>query len=262
MADELLDVAIAAARAAAPGLLERFEHGVQTITAKSTATDLVSEADHAAEDAIRAVLGERRPDDGVLGEEGDDVAGTTGKRWVVDPLDGTINFLFGIPQWCISVACEDLDGGDAVGVVLDPVRDELFAIGADGVPTLNEQPIRASTRDDLGQALVATGFAYDAAVREKQAAIVARVIPRVRDVRRAGAAALDLAWCAAGRLDGYYELGVQPWDIGAGMPLCRAAGLTTRTLEARDGLPGGVLVAPAAIAGALHELVVSPPSGS
>jgi myo-inositol-1(or 4)-monophosphatase len=253
VSDELLDVAVAAARAAGALLRERFEGGpaaAGAISAKSTPTDLVSEADLAAERAIRAILRERRPDDAILGEEGDDVAGTSGLRWVVDPLDGTINFLFGIPQWCVSVACED-----RVGVVFDPLRDELFAVGRDGVATLGGAPLRASGRGELATALVATGFGYAAGVRERQAAIVARVLPAVRDIRRAGSAALDLAWTAAGRLDAYYEFGVQPWDIAAGTQLCRAVGLEVTALPADDGLPAGIAVAPPAIGPALLGLL-------
>jgi myo-inositol-1(or 4)-monophosphatase len=177
-----------------------------------------------------------------------------GLRWVVDPLDGTINFLFGIPQWCVSVAVHDEHGGLA-GVVFDPLRDEIFAADREGHATLNGTPVTASTQGDLPTALVATGFGYDAGVRERQAAVVARVLPRVRDVRRMGSAALDLAWTAAGRYDAYYERGVQPWDVAAGSLLCARAGLEVRTLEARDDLPGGLLVAPAPLVGDLASLV-------
>jgi myo-inositol-1(or 4)-monophosphatase len=251
--DGLLEVAVEAARAAGQILLDRYEAagGPEGVRTKSTDTDLVSEADLAAERAIRAVLGRERPGDGILGEEGDDVQGTTGLRWIVDPLDGTVNYLFGLPQWAVSVACEH-----RVGVVWDPVREELFAVRAGEVATLNGEPLRGSTREDLATALVATGFGYDAGVRARQAEIVARVLPRVRDIRRMGSAALDLAWAAAGRYDAYYERGVQTWDVAAGAMLCRAAGLEVRELPARNGMAPGLLVAPAAIAGGLYELVV------
>jgi len=250
---ELLDVAIEAARTAGVLLVERFATGrEQAVDTKSSATDPVSEADHASERAIREVLGRRRPQDGILGEEGDDVTGTSGLRWVVDPLDGTVNFLYGIPQWCVSVCCEG-----RVGVVLDPVRDECFAVSVGEPVTVNgvALPRREAPQGGLAGALVATGFGYDAGVRDEQARIVRDVIPRVRDVRRAGSAALDLAWCAAGRVDAYYEFGVQAWDIAAGTLLCEGVGLDVRTLPARGGLPQGLLAAPPAIAGALHELV-------
>jgi myo-inositol-1(or 4)-monophosphatase len=252
VSDDLLAVAVDAARAAATVLVERYQAvgGPRDLQTKSTPTDLVSAADLDAERAIRAVLHRRRPGDAILGEEGDEVAGTTGLRWVVDPLDGTVNYLFGVPQWCVSVACEG-----HVGVILDPVRDEVFEVVAGRSGTLAGEPLRASTRTQLATALVATGFAYDAGVRARQADIVARVIPRVADIRRLGSAALDLAWTAAGRLDAFYERGVSPWDIAAGTMLCSAAGLEVRELAPRDGLPGGVLAAPAALADELFELV-------
>ena len=248
---ELLRVAEAAARAAAPELVERFTRGAVNVSSKSTATDLVSEADLAAERTIRALLARERPDDAIMGEEGDDTPGTSGLRWVVDPLDGTINYLFGHPQWCISVACEG-----RAGVVYDPLRDELFAVAAGGMPTLDGASLTsASTCDQLGSALVATGFGYAADVRAAQAAIVVRVLPAVRDIRRTGSAALDLAWTAAGRLDAYYEYGVKPWDIAAGVLLCEGAGLQVENLAGGGDLPPGLLVAPAGLADGLRVLL-------
>lgn len=248
---ELLYIAEAAARAAAPELLERFTRGAVGVTSKSTDTDLVSEADLAAERTIRELLARERPDDAIMGEEGDDTPGTSGLRWIVDPLDGTINYLYGHPQWCISVACEG-----RAGVVFDPIRDELWAVEAGEPPTLNGVPLAPpSPPAALGSSLVGTGFAYAAELRAAQAQIVSRVLPAVRDVRRAGSAALDLAWAAAGRLDAYYEHGVKPWDIAAGTLLCEAAGLRVVTLAGGAVLPTGVLTAPAAIADELLALV-------
>jgi myo-inositol-1(or 4)-monophosphatase len=249
---ELPAVAVEAARAAASILVERYEdaRGPRGLQTKSTPTDLVSDADVAAERAIRDVLARRRPDDSILGEEGDEVTGTTGLRWVVDPLDGTVNYLFGIPQWCVSIACQ----GHAA-VILDPVREELFEVVAGEAPTLGGRPLQASDRSELSTALVATGFAYDAAVRARQAEVVANLLPRVADIRRMGSAALDLAWTAAGRYDAYYERGVNPWDIAAGAMLCTAGGLEVRELPAREGLPGGIVAAPGALMEQLYELV-------
>jgi myo-inositol-1(or 4)-monophosphatase len=251
---ELLEVAIEAARAAASELTARFGDRSRGVTSKSTPTDLVSEADVAAEAAIREVLARRRDGDRVLGEEG----GETGDgelRWVVDPLDGTINFLFGVPAFAVSVACEEASGGLA-GVVLDVARGECFAATRSGEATLNGDPIRPTGRDELATALVGTGFGYQASVRERQAAVVARVLPRVRDIRRFGAAAIDLVWCACGRLDAYYERGVHAWDIAAGRLICARAGLEVRELPERGDEPAGLLVAPSAIAGELEELVL------
>jgi myo-inositol-1(or 4)-monophosphatase len=239
---DLLAVAREAARAAGELPLPRFGRE-RALAAKSSPTDWVSEADLLAEDAIRGVLSARRPDDGVLGEEGTgDLAGTSGLRWVVDPLDGTVNYLYGIPQWCVSVAVEDVARGETLaGVVYDPVRDEEFA---------SDVALAGSPCDDLAHALVGTGFGYESSVRRAQAAVVARVLPEVRDIRRAGSAALDLAWLAAGRLDAYFERGVQHWDVAAGLLLCTRAGFEVRRLD-----PPGVLVAPPAIMAALADLV-------
>jgi myo-inositol-1(or 4)-monophosphatase len=247
---ELLDIAEEAARTAGALLLERFGRE-RVLATKSSPTDVVSEADLAAERAIRAVLARRAPDDAVMGEEGEDVCGTSGRRWIVDPLDGTVNYLYGLPQWCVSIACEG-----RAGVIFDPLRDELFAATADGPATLDGRELRRDDAPaDLAGALVATGFGYDRDRRALQAEVVTRVLPRARDIRRGGAAALDLAWCAAGRLDAYYERGVNPWDVAAGELICARAGLHAERLEPVGALPWGVLVAPPAIAGELRDLV-------
>jgi len=250
-AADLLAVAVEAAREGGALLLPRFGRE-EAIGSKSSPTDAVSEADLASERAIRDVLARRRPDDGILGEEGTgDVPGTTGLRWVVDPLDGTVNYLYGIPQWCVSVA---VDAGDETlaGVIYDPVREEAFCATHDGPATLDGEPLPGSSCSELGGALVSTGFGYDSEVRRAQAAVVARVLPEVRDIRRAGSAALDLAWLAAGRADVYFERGVKRWDVAAGLLLCSRAGLAVRRL---DGTPPGVLVAPTALVEPLLALV-------
>jgi myo-inositol-1(or 4)-monophosphatase len=249
---ELLAIAHDAARTGARELISRFgrAEGVRT---KSTPTDLASEADLAAEAAIRGLLGRVRPDDAILAEEG----GETGEgrlRWVVDPLDGTINYLFGIPAFTVSVACEDASG-TLVGVVLDPVREECFAATRSGQATLNGERIAGSDRADLATAMVATGFAYDATVRARQAAVIMRVLPRVRDIRRFGSAAMDLAWAACGRWDAYYERGVHTWDVAAGTLIAGRAGLQVRDLPASGEDAAGLLVAPVGIVEKLYGLV-------
>jgi myo-inositol-1(or 4)-monophosphatase len=250
---ELLALATEVAHEAGAGLRDAFGRAL-AISSKSTPTDLVSEADLATERLIRARLEAARPDDAILGEEGDDRPGTSGLRWVVDPLDGTVNFLFGIPLWCVSVACEDA-GGTLAGVVFDAIRDETWAATRDGPPTLNGEPLVRPERNELSTALVATGFGYDAAVRLVQARAVARVLPRVRDVRRLGSAALDLAWTAAGRFDAYYEHGVKHWDLAAGALICSRVGLAVRELRPVPPAERGLLAAPAAIADELQALV-------
>jgi myo-inositol-1(or 4)-monophosphatase len=239
-------------------LLERFAGAPEGVGTKTTATDLVSDADLAAERAIRDVLAQLRPGDAVLGEEGGESAATGdgGVRWVVDPLDGTVNYLFGHPQWSVSIACEDAEGALA-GVILDPLRDEEFAATRSGPALLDDTPIvRPARPDELAVALVATGFSYDAAARARQADVLARLLPRVRDVRRAGSAALDLAWTACGRCDAFYERGPQPWDVAAGALICARAGLDVRDLAATDEDAVGILAAPAALAESLYELVM------
>jgi myo-inositol-1(or 4)-monophosphatase len=274
---ELGEIAVETASIAATLLLERFQEGVaREVHSKSTPTDLVSAADLEAERYIRETLAERRPQDGFLGEEGGEVKGSSGLRWVVDPLDGTVNFLFGIPQWCVSVAVEDEDGALAAAIV-DPIRQEIFSALRGGSPILrapgrqsqlgiSPQPsgaqeqhvLQPSERADLQTAMLATGLAYDATVRAAQAQVLARVMPQVRDIRRFGSAALDLAWTAAGRYDAYFERTVKPWDIAAGVLICQTAGLVVHELPLHPDLPWGILVAPAAIAGQLLELVGAP----
>lgn len=246
----LLAVAEEAARAAAELLLPRFG-SERAMASKSSPTDVVTEADLAAERAIRAVLAARRPHDGVLGEEGTgDTTGTSGLRWVVDPIDGTVNFLYGHPQWCVSVAVTD-DAGSVAGVVLDAVRGELFAATRGGPALLDGAPVTASRVDRLDAALLGTGFGYASAVRRAQAEVIAGLLPEVRDIRRAGSAALDLCWAAAGRLDAYFERGTKPWDVAAGGLVCERAGLEVRELPEAGILPSGIAVAPSGLIDAL-----------
>ncbi len=290
---ELLELARDQAFAAGALLLESFREGAaHEIDSKSTPTDLVSEADRSAERVIREGLAARRPQDGFLGEESGGGEGTSGLRWVVDPLDGTVNFLFGIPQWAVSIAVQD-ERGSLAGVVYDPLRGDLFAAVRGGEPTVEFVPVgrgnnggseaagggaaggggavggglarpgesltlTASRCVTPATAMVATGFAYDARVRAAQAQVLARVIPRVRDIRRFGSAALDLAWTAAGRYDAYFERTVKPWDIAAGTLLCEAAGLRVLELPVHEDLPWGIVVAPLGLCEVLLELVGGP----
>jgi myo-inositol-1(or 4)-monophosphatase len=249
---ELRALAEAVAREAGALLRDAFAGPELRVSAKSTPTDLVSEADHAAERLIRERITAARPDDGILGEEGGDHPGSSGVRWVVDPLDGTINFLFGLPQWAVSIACEDADGALA-GVVYDPLRDELFSVERDGTPTRDGAPIACSDREDIATALVGTGFGYDAEVRRAQAAVAARLLPDVRDIRRFGSAAIDLAWTACGRLDAYYEHGLNAWDLAAGRLLCERAGLEVHDLAPVGPSGPGVLVSPPALSAPLLQ---------
>jgi myo-inositol-1(or 4)-monophosphatase len=238
--NDFLAIAEATARVAGAILLERFHGPAQGVTTKSSATDPVSDADRAAEDAILRALTEARPGDGVVSEEGGGSSSRTGLRWIIDPLDGTVNFLFGIPHWCVSIAVEDEDGWLA-GAVYDPNRDEMFSAGRGGGATLNGGRLRFGGKSDISQALVGTGFSYDSRARALQAEVIVRLLPRVRDIRRAGSAALDLAWCAAGRLDGFFEAEMHVWDRAAGELLVAEAGGLTTPLEPPSGNGLGVI---------------------
>lgn len=235
-------------------LLERFGEAAEGVQRKSTRTDLVSDADRETEALIVDALAAERPEDGLLAEEGASRDGSSGRRWVVDPLDGTINFLFGIPAWAVSVAVEDGEGVLA-GVVHDPVRGETFSALRGSGAWLGEARLRVTDRDRLDTALVATGFGYDAAQRARQAALLVEVLPRVRDIRRAGAAALDLCSVACGRVDGFYEHGLQPWDSAAGALIAAEAGARVESL---DGPPPGLMAAAPGVAEELLALVGAP----
>jgi myo-inositol-1(or 4)-monophosphatase len=262
---ELAELARSLAREAGLLLLERYETGLSVgVHSKSTPTDLVSEADLASERLLRERIRDARPRDGVLGEEGEHIQGSSGLRWVVDPLDGTVNFLFGIPQWSVSVAVQEVDSDDTAalfgartlaGAIFDPARGEMWSATADGEALLDGAPIAGSGRAELSTAMLATGLAYDAAVRAEQAKVLAALIPRVRDIRRLGSAALDLAWTAAGRYDAYFERSVKLWDVAAGVLICERAGVAVRELAPRAGLPAGVLAASAGIVEGLDALV-------
>ncbi len=244
-ANDVLDLALRAAVLAGDALMSRFDRPAQGLTEKSTSTDLVSDADRAAEDIILRMIRAKRPGDAILSEEsGEAQQGTTGLRWLVDPLDGTANYLWSYPQWCVSIACHDDDGG-LMGVVHDPIRGETFSAVRGGPATLNGRQLTLEPGRDLGQALIGSGFGYDAARRRRQALRLAGVIPHVRDMRRGGSAALDMAWVAAGRLDAYYEFGVNAWDVAAGAVVVLAAGGEVQDLPVGpEGAPGTLAARP------------------
>jgi myo-inositol-1(or 4)-monophosphatase len=213
------------------------------VDTKTSDTDPVSEADRASERLITESLAAAQPDDGILGEEEADRRGTTGRRWVIDPLDGTVNFLYGIPAWCVSIACEDETGG-LVGVVHDPIREETFAAHRGGGATLNGVAVQVSAVRSLEHALVATGFSYGPEVRSAQGGWAADLLGQARDLRRVGSAAIDLAWTAAGRVDGFYEFGLSRWDYAAGLLLVReAGGIASESTGTVAGVTGSLVVA-------------------
>ncbi len=184
---------------------------------------MVSEVDRESEALILQRIAAARPEDGVLGEEGASKPGTSGIRWVIDPLDGTTNYLYRIPAFCVSIGVER-DGETVAGVVYDPSRVEMYSASKGTGAHRNGVPIRVSEVQLLAVALTGTGFGYAAELREKQGALVARVLPQVRDIRRIGSAALDLCGVACGRLDAYYEGPLNAWDYVAGALIVREAG--------------------------------------
>jgi myo-inositol-1(or 4)-monophosphatase len=251
----LIDLAREAARSAGALLAERFEGPARGVTTKSSPTDLVSDADRDAEKLLVTMVESERPRDGILGEEGGGRTSATGLRWILDPLDGTVNFLFGIPAWCVSVAVEDTRGM-LVGVVHDPTREETFSAVRGGGAHLNGDAIEVSPRSDLATALIGTGFAYDVRGRSAQASLIPHVLPRVRDIRRAGSAALDLCSVACGRLDGFYEASMEVWDKAAGTLLVmEAGGRVSELAPPLESLTPGVVAAGPGLHDALRDLV-------
>ncbi|QTX03650.1 inositol monophosphatase family protein [Agromyces archimandritae] len=229
MGHTLLELARDIAIHAGESALEARRGGVEVAATKSTATDIVTAVDRDTEALIRSLIADARPGDGVLGEEGDTIDGTSGLNWVVDPIDGTVNFLYGIPSWSISVAVVD---GPPVpgewtalaGVVVNPVTGEVFEASAGGGARGNGRELHVNAGIALDRALVATGFGYSAERRLEQAKTLVDLLPKLRDIRRIGSAALDLCAVASGRLDAFFERGLNPWDHAAGGLIVGEAG--------------------------------------
>lgn len=247
---ELLTVALEAARRTGVLLRDGRPADLGVAATKTSPIDVVTEMDVAAERLITAFLAERRPDDGVLGEEGASAAGSSGVRWVIDPIDGTVNYLYGLPSWSVSIAAER-DGETVVGVVTAPMRQETYHAVRGGGAYLNGERVRVRPTPPFEQALIGTGFAYLTERRAAQAEVVRTLLPRVRDIRRGGSAAIDLCDVACGRLDGYYERGLNPWDLAAGELIAREAGATT---GGRPGAPADGNLTIAAVPGVFAEL--------
>jgi myo-inositol-1(or 4)-monophosphatase len=238
---ELAELAADIAREAGELALRRRDKGVQLAATKSSLADIVTEADREVEALIRGRLQEARPGDGFLGEESDAEPGETGVTWVVDPIDGTVNYAYGIPAYAVSIAAVQ---GEAVpgrwqalaGAVYAPAHGELFTASRGGGAHRGAQRLAVTTETPAG-ALLATGFGYDPATHDGDLATVRRVMAIARDLRRAGSAALDLAYVAAGRLDGYFERGLKPWDFAAGALLVAEAGGAVSRLDAASARP-------------------------
>jgi myo-inositol-1(or 4)-monophosphatase len=234
-----LELAERAARAAGEVLMSYFGHAAEGLAVKSSPTDPVSDADREAERTIREILLNDRPDDGLVGEEGSRESPANGRTWIVDPLDGTVNFLYGFRNWAVSIALEDAEG-IALGVVFNPVDAECFSARRGEGAVLNGEAIRVTGCTSLDRAMVATGFSYEAPRRAEQARLLVELLPKIRDIRRAGAAALDLSYVACGRVDAFYEQGLKPWDEAAGRLLVHEAGGVTADYEAE---PRGTIAA-------------------
>ena len=230
---DLVVLAIAAAEAGG-GLLVQGQPGARQVDAKSSPTDVVTQMDTASERAIVSLLLAQRPDDAILGEESGQRPGTSGIRWIVDPLDGTVNYLYGLPLWAVSVAAAGPDGVLAGAVAVPALGTTYAAVRGGGAWSLaNGQRRTLAVREcrDPGAALVATGFGYRPERRADQGAALSRIMSDIRDIRRCGAAALDLCWLAAGHYDAYFERGLQPWDAAAGALIAREAGAVVTGAE-------------------------------
>lgn len=232
--ESLRDLACRCAREGGRLALEMQDGEIGETESKSSITDIVTKADQAVESHITALINGERPGDTVLGEETGTMEGTSGLRWVVDPIDGTVNFYYRYWGWVVSVAVEDARQNQLAGAVFDPVHDELYDALKGGGVRLNghpPDPFRRTPPDSIDQALVATGFGYRAERRRWQAEILCHVLPRIRDIRRGGAAAMDLCHLAAGRIDAYFEKGLNPWDFSAGMIIAIESGCVVEVVE-------------------------------
>ena len=238
---DLVRLAERAARAAGDLIRDERPDRLAVSATKTSPTDVVTVMDERSEALLRDLLLGERPDDGLLGEEGSGRTGSSGITWVVDPIDGTVNYLYDLPAYAVSVAAVtgDMRTGDwdvLAGCVHNPANGETFTATRGGGAFLDGRPVRVGTVVDPARALVATGFGYEAERRRRQAQVVAAVLPQVRDIRRLGSAAIDLCQVACGRDDAYFERGLQPWDMAAGVLVAREAGAVVSGLA---GAPPG-----------------------
>lgn len=250
-------LALASEVAVEAGALLRNRPAHLTVSSKSTPTDAVTEMDAASERLIIDRILAARPGDRVVGEESGKHDGALGDdvTWLVDPIDGTVNYLYNVPQFAVSIAAQ-ISGESVAGVVYDVVRDEMYAATRGGGATCNGERLHCTSQTDLGLSLIATGFAYAAEARRKQADILTTVLPAVRDIRRFGSAALDLCAVAAGRVDGYYEAGMHPWDWAAGALIAGEAGARVGGLNGRPPGEWTTLAANPTLFAALERLLI------
>lgn len=223
LATQLQAIAESIARDAAVRVEEAPPHLAVATESKSSEADVVTATDKAVELFIREQINLARPGDSIMGEEGQDHRGTSGVEWVIDPIDGTVNFTYGIPAYAVSIGVR-VAGQAVVGVVINASTNTMYSARSGSEARCDGQVIRAREPQSPGLALIATGFGYDSALRAQQGACVAALLPRVRDIRRIGSCALDLCGVAEGTLNGYVEEGPQPWDYAAGQVIVEAAG--------------------------------------
>lgn len=258
----LADLAEEIAREAGALIARRRAEGVSVAASKSSPEDIVTAADREAEELIRLRLSSARPEDGFFGEESGEKESTSGLSWIVDPIDGTVNYLYGNPDYAVSIAV--VEGGQdperwtaLAGVVHAPAADETYRAERGGGATLNGTPLAVPRDVPAALALVGTGFGYRQERRVWQAGILRELIAHVRDIRRMGSAALDLCHLAAGRLDAYYERGLNPWDQAAGALIATEAGAVVAGLRGRGPSADFVLAAEAPLFAELHDLLVA-----
>ncbi len=249
---DLLLVAEATAREAGALLLEGQRETVEVAETKSSPTDVVTAVDVASEELIRERILSQRPGDGFVGEEGDDRPSSSGVTWIADPIDGTVNYLYGIAQFAVSIAAS-FEGMVVAGVVHNPVSGETFTAALGEGARLDGRPIAVGACTDVSQALVGTGYSYLADVRAQQAVETSRLLPVVRDIRRIGSAALDLCFVACGRYDAYVERGLKPWDLAAGGLVVTEAGGRVEGLRGTEAGERIVTAASAQLYDAFHE---------
>jgi fructose-1,6-bisphosphatase/inositol monophosphatase family enzyme len=251
---ELRAIAEQLARAAGDMALAGRKSGIVTATTKSSPTDMVTQYDKASEDMITAGLRELRPDDGIVGEEGASREGTSGITWHIDPIDGTSNFYFDIPMWAVSTGAVD-DNGPIAGAVYAPALGDMFTAARGEGATLNGNRISVRENTLLSDALVCTGFSYHVSQREAHARRVATMVGQIRDIRRFGAAAIDLCFVACGRLDAYFEEHLNSWDLIAGQVIATEAGALVTNYSGDTATPQEVLASQPGVQKALIQLI-------
>lgn len=244
-----VEVAREGGRVAAEG-----QAGIGVLDTKSSPTDVVTEMDRSVEELVRKRLHTARPGDAVLGEEGGDEAGEGAVRWIVDPIDGTVNYLYGRGEWAVSIAAE-VEGEVVAGAVAVPARGDLYTAVLGGGAFCNDRAIQAAPAVPLELALVGTGFGYEAGRRAQQAEVLRSVLPRVRDIRRGGSAAVDLCELAHGRSNAYYERGLNQWDWGAAALIAQEAGARVGGLHGAPPTPDLVIAAAPELFVELHDLL-------